>query len=208
LLAVAYYRAGKLSSALEQLEWLEFHGVEHAQLALLRATIELSRRRLDTALDQACYARHLGASLPGPEVVIGEVNLRRGNLDAADAAFQRATELAPADAGPVSGQAAVALRRGDDEAAIDLALHALELNLEFPLAHYRLGAALALRRQYPESRVAFEAFARLSPQKAAPYRWLALVCTAIGDNVAAHEYRQRGRRVIKQRRARSSSKTT
>lgn len=202
LLAVACYRAGQLASALAHLEWLEFHAIEHAQLALLRATIELSRRRLDAALDQATYARHLDESLPRPDALIGEVHLRRGNLDSADTAFQRAAKLAPGDAGHVTGRAAVALRRGDCEAAIDLALHALELDLEFPLAHYRLGVALALRRQYRESRVAFETFARLSPHRAAPYRWLAFVCQALGDDLSANEYRERCRLVIKQRRAR------
>ena len=134
------------------------------------------------------------------------MHLRRGDLDAAEAAFQRAAELAPGNAGPWSGRAAVALRRGNYETAIDLALHALELNLEFPLAHYRLGAALALRRQYLESRVALETFARLSPHKAAPYRWLAFVCTAMEDGVTANEFRERGRRVIQQRRARPRPK--
>jgi Flp pilus assembly protein TadD len=202
LLAVACYRAGRLTSALVHLDWLEDHAVEHAHLALLRAMIELSRRRLDAALDQASYARHLDASLPGPDAVIGEASLRRGDLEAAEAAFQRAAELAPGDAGPLSGRAAVALRRGDYEAAIDLSLRALELNMEAPLAHYRLGAALAMRRQSREARVALETFARLSPHVAAPCRWLATVCTAMGDDASASEYQQRGRLVIRQRRAR------
>ncbi len=101
LLAIACYRAGEVAAAREHLEWLELHAVEQAPLALLRATIELSQRQFDAALDQAGYARHLDQSLPGPELVIGEAYLRRGELDAAGEAFQRAAELAPNDAGGV-----------------------------------------------------------------------------------------------------------
>ena len=208
LLALACYQAGKLANALAHLDWLELHAVEHAQLALLRATIELSRRRFDVALDQAAYARRLDESLPGPEIVIGEVHLRHGDLDAAEVAFQRAAELAPGDAGPWSGLAAIAFRRGDYDAAIDRALHALELNLELPLAHYRLGAALAALQQYPEARVALETFVRLSPDRAAPYRWLAAICEEMEDGVTAAEYRERGRRVIQQRRSQRKPKAT
>jgi tetratricopeptide (TPR) repeat protein len=200
LLAFACYGAGQMTSALAHLDWLELHAVEHAQLALLRATIELARRRFDAALDQAAYARHLDESLPGPDAVRGEVHLRRGDLDAAESAFQRAAELAPGDAGPWSGLAAIALRRGNYDAAIDAALHALELNLELPSAHYRLGIALADIQKYPESRVALETFARLSPDRAAPFRLLATICEEMEDGVSAAEYRQRGRQLITQRR--------
>ena len=207
LLAVACYQAGQIADALAHLDWLELHAVEHAQLALLRATIELSRRRFDAALDQAAYARHLDEELPGPEIVIGEVHRRRGDLDAAESAFQRAAELAPSDAAPWSGLAGIAIRRGDYNAAIDRALRALELNLQLPSAHYRLGVALANIEKYPESRVALETFARLSPHHAAPYRWLATICLKMEDGVTAEEFRRQGRRVIQERRARRQSKS-
>jgi Flp pilus assembly protein TadD len=202
LLAVACYRAGQLTSAVVHLDWLEHHAIEDSQIALLRASINLARRQFDAALDQADYARRLSPSLPEPDVVIGEVHLRRGNFTAAETAFQRAAELAPDAYGPNVGLAAIALRRGDYESAIDLALQALELKLELPLAHYRLGVALALRGQYPESRVALEAFARLSVGKAAPDHWLKIVCTAMGDLVAARHYAERGRKTIRRRRER------
>jgi tetratricopeptide (TPR) repeat protein len=202
LLAVVCYRAGQLTSALAHLDWLELHAIEDSQLALLRATIAMARRQLDAALDQADYARHLSPSLPEPEVVIGEVHLRRGNLEAAETAFQRAAELASDAYEPKVGLAAIALRRANYETAIHLALQALELNLKLPLSHYRLGAALAQRGQYPESRVALEAFARLSDGKAAPYHWLEIVCRAMGDEVRAHQYAERGREIIRERRER------
>ncbi len=206
LLAAACYQAGHLADALVHLDWLELHAVENAQLALLRAMIELSRRRFDAALDQAGYARHLDQSLPGPEVVMGEVHLRRRELEAAEEAFQRAAELAPGDASVWCGMSAVAFRRGDYDAAIDRALHALELNMAFAPAHFRLGVALAEIQQYSEARVALETFARLSPNRAAPFRWLADICEQMEDGVTAAEFRQRGRQVIQQRRKDRQSK--
>ncbi len=77
----------------------------------------------------------------------------------------------------------------------------MELNFELPLAHYRLGAALALVEQYPEVRVALETFARLSPHRAAPYRWLASICEEMEDGVTAAEYREQGRRLVRERRS-------
>jgi tetratricopeptide (TPR) repeat protein len=203
LLARACFQDGDLTRALEHLDWLELHAIEHVELALLRASIEMSCRRFDAALDQADYARHLDDSSPGPDIVIGEVRLRRGELDAAEAAFQRAAELAPVDAVSMAGLAAVALHRGTYETAVDLALQSLECNLELPIPHYRLGVALACRRKYSEARVAFEAFARLSPRRAAPYHWLAAVCEAMGDQAAANDYREQGRSVVRARRARA-----
>jgi predicted Zn-dependent protease len=206
LLAAACVQTKQLARAVAHLDWLEFHGVEQAQLALLRADIELARRRWDAAIDQADYARHLDRSAPGPEVVIGEVLVRRGDLDGAEAAYRSAAKFAPGDVGALAGLSAVALRRGDDEAAIDFALQVMERDLHLPLAHYRLGVALARQGRAQEARVALEAFARLSPGKAAPYRWLAVVSNTLGDHLAAEGYLEQGRRTIRARHARSSAR--
>src|SRR4051794_35592330 len=44
LLAQANYAAGRLDATLEHLDWLTFHGIESAPLALLRSAVGLARR--------------------------------------------------------------------------------------------------------------------------------------------------------------------
>lgn len=205
LLASACYQLGRAAQAREHLEWLELHAVEHAQLSLLRAAIDLAGRRLDSAEDHAHYARHLSDlnSAPvgaGPELIVGEVRLRRRDLERAEAAFQRALELAPGDARALTGLAGVALVRGDDEAAADHALAALELDMKTGLAHYRLGLALARMERWHEARVALETFARLGPRRAAALHWLGQIAERQGDSDAAAEFRAQARRALAERR--------
>lgn len=209
-LAIAHYHTGRLAAARQQLDWLELHAIEHAQLSLMRAAIDLSQRRLDAAIDQAQYARHLMATAAAPasvapDLIIGEAHVRRGELDAAEEAYARAHQQSPADAGALAGLAGVALRQGDDEAAVDWALQALEQNMETPLAHYLLGAGLVRLGQLAEARLALESFARLAPHRAAPYRWLAAICEQQEDGVAAAEFRERGRRIVRERQNSSGS---
>jgi tetratricopeptide (TPR) repeat protein len=206
LLAQAHYRAGRHAATLEELEWLEVHAVEHPQLAMLRAAVDMARRRFDAALDHAQYAIHLGEvsphlAAPGAGVLIGEVHLRRGQLDQAQQAFQSAVGRWPTDAGALAGLAGVDLRRGNYNDAVDHALQAVESNVHLPLAHYRLGVALVRLENYPNAQVAFEAYARLSPRRAAPYRWLTFVVDKQGDASKAAQYRSHGRQLICNRRA-------
>jgi len=213
LLATACYQLGRATEAREHLDWLELHAVEHAQLSLLRAAIDLAGRRLDSAEDHALYARHLSElnNAPvaaGPELIVGEVRLRRGDAEGAEAAYRRALELAPGDARALTGLAGVALMRGDDEGAADLALEALEVDMKLALAHYRLGLALARMERWHEARVALETFARLGPRRAVALRRLARIAELQGDGAAVAEYRVRARRVVAERRklrARSAS---
>jgi tetratricopeptide (TPR) repeat protein len=176
------------------------------ELALLRAAIDMARRRFNAALDQAEYARHLGNITPslataGPDVIAGEVYLRRGNLAGAGEAFRRTIQRWPADASALAGLAGLALHAGDGEAAADYALQALENNMQLPLAHYRLGVGLVYLERYPEAQIAFETFARLSPHRAGPYRWLTTIARRQSDGVKAASYRDHGRQIIRDRRA-------
>jgi len=200
LLARAYFRAGQLDAASELLDWLELHAVEHAELALIRATIALKRRRLGEALDHAQYALHLGDPLPAAELIVAEVHLRHGRLDVAEAAY-RAIDGPQHAAAAKSGLAAVALRRGEYEAAAELALEALEQDLHRWEAHYYLGRALMHLGRWPEARVAMESCAKLRPSLAAPHRWLARISEQQDDVAGARESRQRAREVISRRRS-------
>jgi len=201
LLARAYFRAGRFDAAAELLDWLELHAVEHAELALMRATIALRRRRLAEALDQAQYAKCLQEPFFAADLIIAEVRFRRGELEAAETAYRAAAGRRGHEAAANMGLAAIALRRRDYAAAVDLSLQALEQDVNLWRAHYQLGLALVHLERRPEARVALETAGRLNPVIAGPYRWLAHLCASQNDAPAAAEFRRRGQEVIARRRA-------
>jgi tetratricopeptide (TPR) repeat protein len=170
-LARAYFRAGRLNETQKLLHWHEVHGVEHAELALMRARIALKRRKLDEALDSASYAKCLQDPLPEADLLIGEIHFRRNQLDAAEAAYTAAETRAPS-AASAAGLAAIALRRRNAELAADQCLTALDRDMNHWPAHYRLGLALLQMEHWPEARLAFETVTRLQPELAGPHRFL------------------------------------
>jgi Flp pilus assembly protein TadD len=198
-LARAYFRAGDDKRVAELLDWLEVHGVEHAELALMRASMALKRRELDEALDGAGYAKCLQDPLPEAGVLIGELHFRRGQLAEAEAAFNRAATQAKS-ALALAGLGSVALRRGELETAADRLLSALQLDMNLWKAHYRLGLALVRLNRADEARVAFSTALRLQPQLAGPLRFLCRLCALAGDATGAAELKARASEVIRRRR--------
>ncbi len=199
LLARAYCLAGRWDAVGERLRWLEWQGVEHAELALLRAKLALRKRSLDAATDQAEYAKHLHHPLPAAEVLIGEVEFRRGNLAASEAAYRRAIEVPGPNAAAWAGLAAIALRRDELAEAIDCSLRAIEQEPRLASAHYRLGLALQKLHRTHEATAALRAAAALNPTLAGPFRWLALLAVKQGEPVAAKEFQRLGKEVIARR---------
>jgi tetratricopeptide (TPR) repeat protein len=201
LLARAYYRAGRWEAADKRLLWLASHGIEHAELALLRARLALRKRWLDAAFDQAAYAKCLHNPLPPADVLIGEVEYRRGNLAAAEVAYRRAIEVPGPNATAWAGLAAIALRRNELAQAIEWSLQAIEQQTRLASAHYRLGLALSKLQRLPEAAAALTVAAAINPKLAGPYWWLAKIALEQGDLEAAEEYRRLGAGVITRRRA-------
>lgn len=208
LLARVYVQRKQCTHARQHLDWLTFHGYESAALAALRATVDLGERRFDAAIDQANYAKCLSDDSTTADAILGEVFFRRGDLDAATAAFERVLTARPADAAALGGMAAIALRRRDYEQTVDYALAALEQNILLPAVHYRLGVALVELDRLPEAHAAFHAAARLAPQLAAPYRWLARICNRLGEKEQAEQMIAEGRKLIRRRRQQGRGEVT
>ncbi|MCA9236379.1 MAG: tetratricopeptide repeat protein [Planctomycetales bacterium] len=200
LIAHAEYLAGRPVAALAHLNWLEAHGVEHAELALLRAAIELQRRQFDEALACARYAQALQQPLAAADVLIGRIMLRRGVIDDAEGSFARALESQPQRADALAGMAAVALRRGDWETAVDWSLQALEQDMSVAAVHFRLGMALVGMERWTEATAALTAAAKLNPHIVGPLRWLAYIAARQGSPQEAEAFRRQGRDVVKNRR--------
>ena len=200
LLARAYYRTGRWRAAAQQLEWLESHGVEHAELALLRAQLALRARSLEAARDHASYAKALHQPLAAADALIGDVESRLGDLTAAEAAYRGAIEIQGPHATALAGLAAVALRRGELAEAIDWSLQAIEQAPQMATAHYRLGLALWRFQRPREATAALGTAAALNAQLAGPYRWLATIATTESDLAAAEKYRRLGQEAVERRR--------
>jgi tetratricopeptide (TPR) repeat protein len=198
-LARAYFRAGHDKRAAECLHWLEAHGVEHAELALMRASMALKRRELDQALDWAGYAKCLQDPLPEADILLGDIYFRRGQIAEAEAAFNRAATQAES-ALALTGLGSVALRRGELETAADRFLSALELDMNLWTAHYRLGLALVRLNRTEGARIAFSTALRLQPQLAGPLRFLSRLRALAGDAMGAAEFKTRAFEVIHRRR--------
>ncbi len=199
LLARAYFRAGEFDAARGELRWLEMHGFEHAEFALLRATIALRRRELSEAIDQAEYARHLHDPLPAADVILGEAHYRCGEIQSAEAAYHRALDAESHSVAAFAGLAATSLRRGDFESSVDWALQALAEDMQLPAVHYRLGLALLRIGRQVEAATALEMAAQLSPQLAGPHRWLAEIYDS-SDVPRAAEHCRLGREIVAHRR--------
>lgn len=200
-LARAYLQAGRFGAAEQCLAWLETHGIEHPQFSLMRATIAAAQRRFNAAMDEAEYARSMNNALPAAEVLLGEIHLRCGRLNAAAEAFERALAVRADDAGALVGLANVSLRRGDDDRAIDLALQALDVTLEWPAAHLCLGLALARIERPADAVTALETFVKLAPcRAAAAARLMARICEGAGDVAQAAARRERSRKLVRERR--------
>ncbi len=200
-LARAYFQTGEVDAAASALEWLQWHGFEHAEFAVLRGMIALRRREFQEAIDHAEYASCLRHPLPAAELILGEALFRIGKLEAAGAVYRRALPVDEQNAAAFAGLAAVSLRSGAFEEAVDLALRALEQNIQLPATHYRLGLALIHLGRQGEAIAALEAAARMAPQLAGPHRWLARVHEAAGSASAA-EHRKLGRQIVARRRSR------
>lgn len=202
LLARAELHAGRAGEAIKHLNWLEEHGVEHAELALLRAAAELNQRRLDDVLAGAEYARALAQQpLPAADVLTGQAQLRRGRIDEAEAAFESALAAEPSRGDAVAGLGVVALRRGNWEQAADRMLQALELGMSTPAVHQRLGMALAHMGRLDDAAVALKNAAALAPSSAAPHWWLSNVARLAGRHDLADACRNDARAVVRSRRA-------
>jgi predicted Zn-dependent protease len=201
LLAQAYFRANRLIEASEILRSLDLDGVEDAEFALLRAAIASQQRRFVEAIRQGEYALCLRRALPGAELVIGEAYRRTGDLAAAETAFQRAGEHESARAAACLGLAAVSQRRGDDQRAVEQLLAALQLDMQLWAGHYRLGLSLIRLGRPTEARIALETCLHLRSALAGPWRFLAQIFSDNNDPEAADGCRNRGRQVVRQRRA-------
>jgi len=200
-LAEAYYRANQLALARREIDWLMCRGIERPQLFFLSAVIAFANRQYELALDELRCAGRAGIVLFGARALEGDVQLRKRNFAAAEAAFRASITSDGPTLQSLDGLAAVNLHLGRYEEAAMNALDALATEMRFGRAHYHLAVALCQLGRPHEARRALESWATADPQSAAPYRWLARVCELkLGDPTQATVYNAQGREVVRRRR--------
>jgi predicted Zn-dependent protease len=201
LLAEIHYRTGDWIDAQSQIDWLTLHGVEHPRLALIAGAIALASRDFRAALEVLKYAAHVEPTLPSVHTLLGTVLRRLGDLDRAEDEYRKATGQNPSDVHALDGLAAICIERRDFSEAANLALEALDRDMQFFTAHYRLGVALAQLDRPNEAIAALEISAKLNARAAAPYYWLAqIAANQLRDPALAAQYREKAREVIRRRR--------
>jgi tetratricopeptide (TPR) repeat protein len=166
LRAEALYRSSRYAAAHDELQWLEQHGVERADVALLRARVEAALRHWDAALEWADYAAHLlQADAAWALLVTADVCRRLRRHDEAERAYRAALEHAGARTAALAGLGALYVaERRLDEAVVSL-LDAVETRFNQPTAHAWLARALQLLGRPDEARAARQTAERLGAKK-------------------------------------------
>ena len=201
LLAETYYRGTRLKDARKVIDDLRCQGYEYPQLYLLATAVEIDNRQFDLAMQELHCARR-GSILPfGWSVLEGNIHLRRGELEAAEAAFQKSVAAEGSTVDVLDGLAAVKLRTGDFESAALFALDALAMDMRHARSHYHLAVALYFLEKPHEALQALSSWSAVEPTAAAPYRWMARIHERQLDNpIEAESHRKRGTAIIRRRR--------
>jgi hypothetical protein len=207
-LAECLFHAGRRAEARDQIEWLRFHGNEQPQVYYLSAAVEFADRNLPAALEELQGTRRGAIRLPAADILQGNILLRQLDFEASRRAYQSAVNDSITSPEAHAGLAAIELHTNAPEAAADNSLNALALDMKCGRAHYYLAVALTQLGRPQEALQAFESWAAVEPLAAAPYRWMARVCSHnLQDEGRSKSYRDRGRDVVRQRRQLKSQST-
>lgn len=116
------------------------------------------------ALFQEAVASFVGeTTIPAIYCRLGDTLTRLSRYDDAEKAYQDVLKLDPDQAPAWVGLSRIALKRGDTDAAVDYATHAVSLIHVYPEAHLRLGEALIAAKRKEDAVIALEVCARLAP---------------------------------------------
>ncbi len=158
------------------LEGLEDRVTQTAVVQLMLGQIHLGLRRPDQALEHLQRAQANGPDRGALDTVIGQAYAQLSQWDEAQDAFNRAIGYDSDDAHAHAGLASVALARGDNEEALEHALHAVGLRHHLPSGHYLLGRALAGLGLADQAIQAFETCLGMAPGMKQAHLWLAKLC--------------------------------
>jgi tetratricopeptide (TPR) repeat protein len=152
-------------------------GVSHAQIK--EGKVALAAGRYDAAL--AAFEKAAGEGLAEGRAGVGQVWLRRRQLDKALEAFELAQKMDPNLALAYWGQGEVARRRGDVAGAVPQLQKAVEIDRKFPEAQLALGECLVQLKQHEQAVTALNEGLKWGP------KWRPKFLVALGDAEMARD---------------------
>lgn len=183
---------GKVGEAEELLAAVPDDPGMHPLATALRAQIQYARADFAGAEARLLKLLELGVRLPGLNLQLGKVRLKRGDWAGAAEAFGKAVEADLDDAEAHDGLG-VALRvQGRLEDAVYHHMRSIALVHDRADTHVHLGMALASLRRTEWALKAFQTAAELAPRSPFPHRCLAQVYRKlVGDEARAREHVRR-----------------
>ena len=161
-LALCFASMGRYEECKTMLEELPEKRLERPLGQMLLAQVCVSEGKPKEALE---YLERAGEISKNPQglATIGSAMFSLGRLDEADDAFTRALALDEERSHAWQGRAQVALKRRENEQAIDFALRAVGLTHRLAISHYVLGVALARLEKFDEAILALETAIAVAP---------------------------------------------
>ena len=163
---------------------------DHAAAHFVLGYLYVQSNRAFQGIAECERALVLDRNLAGAHSIIGLAKLRIGHGEETEASVQEAFRLSPRDTFAylwigVAGFAELLL--GRDEEAADRLRHAIEINRNYPLAHFYLAAALAHLNRLDEAKAMVQAGLALAPT----WTLRSFLTRALSDNATHLAQRER-----------------
>jgi predicted Zn-dependent protease len=155
--------AGDRHAAARELESLSEAGRAAGAAQVLRAQLALDRGDAPTAVGLLRSLAADARSMAGIHAMLGRALAAAGRDEEAEASFRRALADEPQDAGTLAQLAALRLRAGDAEGALDLGLRSAALDMRQAAVHMTVGRAFLALGSPGEAVNAFAACVAQAP---------------------------------------------
>ncbi|MEX2093338.1 MAG: alkaline phosphatase family protein [Pirellulales bacterium] len=195
---------------------------ERFQIRALRSRAQYNPRAIDylwgcVALAEGDYERALGyleqaeqidAERPGLLLQIGEAYLRLRQVERAEQTFQRVVAIDPDNPQSYLGFCRVQMLRQEYATAAEMALRAIGLRYQLPMAHFLLGRALFRLGRTLQAVEALHVALSINPHFAEAHRMLAIIHRRrLGDFEQADKHRRLAREMrVARREAREAKR--
>jgi predicted AlkP superfamily phosphohydrolase/phosphomutase/Tfp pilus assembly protein PilF len=163
LRATAHAGAGDAAAAHRDLEAVVGSGREALAAQAMRARLMLGSGDAAGAVGVLRALAEQPGGLDGIDALLGRALVAAGDDAGAEVAFHRALAAEPEDAGVLGALAAIRLRAGDADAALELGLRAAALDMRQPAVHMTIGRAFMALGAPAEAVNAFAACVAQAP---------------------------------------------
>jgi predicted AlkP superfamily phosphohydrolase/phosphomutase/tetratricopeptide (TPR) repeat protein len=195
-LADCYYQAGYLRQAERVLRasFADISKVPNPTVLLTWAKLQLELGESHAAVVGLVAAEKINMRLPGILIQVGDIYIKMRRLDDAQRVYEKALLLHEESPLAHQGLSGIHLRKRELPEAADHALRAVGLIHRLPIAHFRLGVAMARTGHYERAVFAFETALLFSHRMQNAHRWLAaLYRSKLNDQEKADFHQEKAR---------------